>query len=187
MSARPSAAVTNLTSGEAMNWAESHYPNLFPAASRTAGDTALYAYRYYADTDNFLAASVGAEEVDFYIAGRLTGGPPLSLGRLAEYACTVKVPSCPYIAAWGDSLTDGVATHIQDEFPDRVIYNGGIAGQTSVQIATRQISDQVHHNWVNTLWLGHNNVTEPAQIKADLAACIAAMSPATIVSSCCPC
>ncbi len=177
VAARPSAAAMDVTSAEAMDWAESHYPDFFPAVGRSAGYAAPYAYRYYAGTGNYLAASVDAEEITLYVDGSLTGGQALPLGRLADYACTVKVPDCPYIAAWGDSLTAGVAAHIQDEFPDRAIYNGGIAGQTSVQIATRQISDRVHQNWVNTLWLGHNNVTEPARIKADLAACIAAMSP----------
>jgi hypothetical protein len=81
---------------------------------------------------------------------------------------------------WGDSLTPPVALNlaIPPFFPDREVYNGGIGGQTSTQIATRMLADTSGHNtWINVFWYGQNNESDPAQIKADLAASVAALAP----------
>lgn len=84
----------------------------------------------------------------------------------------------PNIAAWGDSLTPNFAANLQLLYPQRVVYDGGVNGETSTQIAARQLADTAGHNtWINIFWYGQNNVTQPAQIKADLAASIAALAP----------
>jgi len=84
----------------------------------------------------------------------------------------------PNIAAWGDSLTPAFAANLQLLYPGRTVYDGGVNGQTSTQIAARQLADTAGRNtWINVFWYGQNNVTQPAQIKADLAASIAALAP----------
>jgi len=55
---------------------------------------------------------------------------------------------------------------------------GGDAGQSSTDIAARQVADAAGHDtWINILWLGQNNPGEPARIKADIGACVAALAP----------
>ena len=82
------------------------------------------------------------------------------------------------IALWGDSMTPGVAVRLQQRYPDREVYNGGVAGETSAQIAARQTSDTAGRNeWINIFWYGQNNQTQPDQIKADIAASVAALAP----------
>lgn len=81
------------------------------------------------------------------------------------------------VAMWGDSLTPPVAANLQYLCPDRTIYDGGVNGETSTQIAARQLADTSRRDWINILWYGANNPTDPAQIKADLAASIASLGP----------
>jgi lysophospholipase L1-like esterase len=77
------------------------------------------------------------------------------------------------IALWGDSMVPGVARAFQYVDPARQIHDGGIPGETSMQIAARQLADTAHTNWINVFWYGHNNPTAAAQIKADIAASVA--------------
>jgi hypothetical protein len=81
------------------------------------------------------------------------------------------------VAAWGDSLTPAFALNLQVLMPDRVVFNGGVPGETSSQIAARVVADSDHRNWVSIFWAGQNNDNQPAQIKADIAAAIAALAP----------
>lgn len=84
----------------------------------------------------------------------------------------------PNIAFWGDSMTPGVAQRLQQRYPDREVYNGGVGGETSAQIAARQTADTAGRNgWINIFWYGQNNQTEPEQIKADIAVSVAALAP----------
>ena len=93
-------------------------------------------------------------------------------------AAAPEPPRTRNIAFWGDSMTPGVALRLQQRYPDREVYNGGVAGETSAQIAARETSDTAGHNeWINIFWYGQNNPDEPAQIKADLAASIATLAP----------
>jgi len=81
------------------------------------------------------------------------------------------------IAMWGDSLTPPVARAMTLIFPGRAIFDGGVIGETSVQIAARELADEAHRDWVTTIWGGHNNKNAPAQIAADIAACVAHLAP----------
>lgn len=82
------------------------------------------------------------------------------------------------IAAWGDSLTPPFALNLQVLYPERTVYNGGVIGQTSTEIAARQVADAAGRQaWINVLWYGHNNDDAPERIKADIAASIAALAP----------
>lgn len=90
------------------------------------------------------------------------------------------------IAAWGDSHTSGLPDNgavpgyvvpLRQLAQGRTVFDGGIAGQTSAQIADRQVRDDAHDDWVNVFWYGGNNESEPEQIKADLARSIASLAP----------
>src|SRR4051812_25408958 len=61
------------------------------------------------------------------------------------------------IACWGDSITNLYAPHLQAVFPDRQVYNGGVVGETSAQINTRESADTAHKDWVSIFWYGHND------------------------------
>jgi hypothetical protein len=84
------------------------------------------------------------------------------------------------IAAWGDSLTDGqpftraesYPTQLGALLPDRIVTNEGIGGETSTQILARMLADTTHRHDVTVLWMGRNNLTDPARIKSDVAAAV---------------
>jgi lysophospholipase L1-like esterase len=82
----------------------------------------------------------------------------------------------PHVACWGDSITDLYWSSLQQVYPARQVYNGGVVGQTSMQIAARQTGDAAHKTWISVLWYGHNNYGKD-QVKADIAASIAALAP----------
>ncbi len=88
----------------------------------------------------------------------------------------VVAPLSTNIAAWGDSITDLYARSLAQVYPDRQVYNGGVVGQTSMQIAARVQADTAHRTWVSILWLGHNNWSKD-EVKADIASSIAALGP----------
>jgi hypothetical protein len=82
------------------------------------------------------------------------------------------------IAMWGDSMIPGVArafAYMWD--PPRPIFDGGVGGETSVQVTARETVDNDHRDWVTIFWMGHNNDAQPDQIKADIATSIAHLAP----------
>lgn len=111
--------------------------------------------------------------------------PPADAGATAApVASNVAVSSS--IALWGDSLTAGYGPQLQSLLGSRPVFNGGITGDTSMQIAARLLADAAHRDWVNVFWYGHNNLKDPAnmdlqrdpaQVKADIARSIAALAP----------
>ena len=62
-------------------------------------------------------------------------------------------------------------------YPGRTVFDGGVVAQSSPQVRGRMVADTGRHNWISVFWFGHNNTSSPAQVKADIAACISAMSP----------
>jgi len=92
----------------------------------------------------------------------------------------------PNIALWGDSLTWGYAPQVVSLLSGREVFNGGVIGETSTQIADRMVADTAHRDWVSVFWYGHNNLKDPAtidlqrdpaQVKADIARSVAALAP----------
>ena len=84
------------------------------------------------------------------------------------------------IAAWGDSLTDGAPftrtesypTQLGALLPDRTVTNEGMAGETSTQILARMLADTTHRHDVAVIWMGRNNLSDPARIEADVTAAV---------------
>lgn len=83
-------------------------------------------------------------------------------------------------AAWGDSLTAGGGAQTPYTTPlaalvGQAVYQGGVGGETSTQIATRFLADTTHNSGFVIIWAGRNNYTDPTTVKADIAAMIAAL------------
>ena len=169
-----------LTADQAMDWAETHYPHLFPVGARAAGYLAPYSYRHYATTGNYLGVSTGATDVAVYLHGNVSGGHITRLAALREYTCTVLPQDCgplsTNIAAWGDSQIPSVAANLQVLIPNRVVYDGGVAANDSMQVLARLQADTARHSWVSIFWFGHVNETNPTQVKADMAAAVATLA-----------
>jgi lysophospholipase L1-like esterase len=81
------------------------------------------------------------------------------------------------LGVWGDSEIPPIAANLQFLMPDRVVYDGGVDGETSTQVATRLIADTSRHSWITIWYAGGNNVTQPQQTKADIANSIASLTP----------
>jgi hypothetical protein len=181
----PSAAAASsaLTPDQLMDWAESRYPDLFPAAGKTATYAAPYTYRHYAGTDNYLGVSVGSADVAIYIYGPVAGWQITRVAALADYTCTVLPQNCaalsPNIAFYGDSEVPFVALNLGVLMPDRVVFQGGAVAETSTQVAARVIADADRHGWINVLWMGNFNSDDPPTIKRDIAASVASLAPNT--------
>lgn len=72
-----------------MQWAEQTYPHLFPAGPQDR-TWSSFTYRRYPETGNLLA--VAGEGI--YIAGPVSGGPAVLVGRLADFSCTINPAGC---------------------------------------------------------------------------------------------
>jgi hypothetical protein len=91
------------------------------------------------------------------------------------------------IAFWGDSLTPTAASALQQTLQSYNVYNGGVGGNTSAQIATRMVAATGMSNYITVIWAGRNNIGEvatltgnpssPDTIKADIASMVASLSP----------
>jgi hypothetical protein len=92
--AQPRAAAATLTAAQLMDWAETQYPQYFPAAGRSAGFQTPYSYRYYAATGNYLGISTESADVAIYVYGNLNGWQVQRIASLSEYTCTVLPQSC---------------------------------------------------------------------------------------------
>ncbi|WP_167772819.1 SGNH/GDSL hydrolase family protein [Ramlibacter humi] len=110
------------------------------------------------------------------------GGGGSDTGALASGGTTaLRPPATPSISLWGDSLIPPLSVALQMDFPDRQIFNGGVAGDTSSQVLQRFQADTTHRDWITVFWFGHNNLKQDAssaaQVKADLAAMVAGLAP----------
>lgn len=115
-----------------------------------------------------------------------TPAPAPAVGAAPAAPVASSVPLSSNIALWGDSLTWGYAPLLQTLEGSRTVYNGGVIGETSMQIADRQTADTGHRDWITVFWYGHNNLKDPAvidlqrdpaQVKADLARSVATLAP----------
>lgn len=80
------------------------------------------------------------------------------------------------IYGWGDSLTDGYS---QVNYPTQLqgiygytVTNRGFGGETSTQIKDRLIAEPAAYSRSIIIWVGRNNIANPATIKADIATMI---------------
>lgn len=81
------------------------------------------------------------------------------------------------IAVWGDSMIPPLAANLQYLMSDRVVYDGTGIGETSTQVTNRLVADTSRHDWITVYWAGGNNISQPDQIKADIARAFASLTP----------
>ncbi|MBG9388552.1 hypothetical protein [Caenimonas aquaedulcis] len=180
---QPMADPAPLTADQAMDWAETNYPQYFPTAGKSAGNQSPYTYRYYPNTGNYLGVSVGVAVPTIYLFGPVSGNAssPVPLAPLADYTCTILPANCASlsrnIATWGDSLTPPFSANLGLFYPDRTVFNGGVSSQSSFDVLARIQADTAKHGWISVFWFGHNNNFDPEQVKRDMAASVAALTP----------
>ncbi|HEY3331414.1 MAG TPA: SGNH/GDSL hydrolase family protein [Capsulimonadaceae bacterium] len=80
------------------------------------------------------------------------------------------------IACWGDSLTAGAGgtpypavLQANPAVGARKVVNGGVGGQTSIQIKERFLAAPEKFGDIVVLWAGRNNYFEPDTVKSDVA------------------
>ncbi|MEO5646115.1 MAG: tail fiber domain-containing protein, partial [Candidatus Paceibacterota bacterium] len=108
-----------------------------------------------------------------------TGGADATTARTnlgLSYALSATLATNNHIAAWGDSLTEAAYPLDLTNLSNIPVYNGGIGGQTSTQIRDRMLAATDKYSWPTIIWAGRNNVTDPTQIKADIASMVAALT-----------
>jgi lysophospholipase L1-like esterase len=100
------------------------------------------------------------------------------------------------LALWGDSLTYGIGGELGDPatyipYPSQMdqylgyrnIYNGGVSGETSTQIATRMLAATDKVKWTTVIWAGRNDIAAigtgwGTTVKAQIASMVAALTAA---------
>jgi lysophospholipase L1-like esterase len=110
----------------------------------------------------------------------LVKGLSLCLVALACSGITDSGWATRNIAAWGDSLTDGqpftraesYPTQLGEILPDRIVTNEGIGGETSTQVLARMLADTTHRHDITVIWMGRNNLNDPARVQSDVAAAV---------------
>jgi lysophospholipase L1-like esterase len=117
-------------------------------------------------------SSIGAT----YFPGWIKRVRVLPFALTTEQAVNLSAGPSP-IACWGDSLTFGTgATGQANTYPEKMrlsryphsgVYNGGVGGETSTQIATRALADPIRKKWTTVIWVGRNNFTNLGQVVSD--------------------
>jgi lysophospholipase L1-like esterase len=86
------------------------------------------------------------------------------------------------IAAWGDSLTfgnqDGTGTTypgVLAQLTTRSVYNGGVSGESSTQIAARMLADTSRYGDLTIIWAGRNNSEDESAVLGDIASMVAVL------------
>lgn len=88
------------------------------------------------------------------------------------------------IDCWGDSLTRGNQDGSGVRYPSVLahlsyldVYNAGVGGQTSTQIAAREESSPDKFGDIAVIWAGENNNGDRSQVESDIAAMVATLMP----------
>lgn len=86
------------------------------------------------------------------------------------------------IQTWGDSLTEGSGvggTNSASNYPNQLglytgfrVSNGGVGGETSTQILTRQTANSNTWSRPTIIWAGRNNYSFPNTVLADIASMV---------------
>ena len=110
----------------------------------------------------------------------VSGITGLTTSNLSDfsYASTSAAAYPSYnVAAWGDSITAATpyTADISADLGGRTVYNEGVGGDTSTQIAARMLPDTAMHSWTTIIWAGFNDYSFPSQVESNIASMVAAL------------
>ena len=108
-----------------------------------------------------------------YLSGNLNVGDATTtrsnLGlpyALSQDVLNVTTGASTNIAAWGDSLTSGNQDGTGTTYPAVLaglsgyyVFNGGVSGDTSAQIAANMLAQPALSVWPTVIWAGRNDIT----------------------------
>jgi hypothetical protein len=96
---------------------------------------------------------------------------------------TSKPPAHGSVACWGDSLTQGNQDLTGVSYPSALepllgvpVYNEGIDGQTSPQVAARMLAAPNMYGDTDVFWVGRDNLMQQSQILSDMASMVNALT-----------
>jgi Bacterial Ig-like domain (group 2) len=117
--------------------ATGHTINFIAIGTYTDGSSANITSQVTWGTSNFNVATSGSNGVITTLVEGITTVTASASGITSNSASLI-VSDANNIAAWGDSLTPGFVVQLRALLPSRTIFNGGVGGQPSTQIAARQ-------------------------------------------------
>ncbi len=133
--------------------------------------------------DEILIGRAGSRFSEETYAFAFVGGG-LDEGEMRAFNAVVRdylIASMTPIVCFGDSLTQGVRNRGRsplatttsypsqlEALQNRVVFNGGIGGQTSIQIRERAEPDNFMNAAVNIIWMGRNNYKDTDRVLADI-------------------
>jgi lysophospholipase L1-like esterase len=133
------------------------------------GAAGFYGSVTFEDTDPYNVDGyrfVHTEDLRAATNGLSGGAGDVMVGSANEYN----------VACWGDSLTVNMAPILLSKLrPKWGVFNGGVSGQMSGEIAQRMTNDTMRINSPAVIWAGANNVMQPSQIVSDVGAMVAAL------------
>ena len=98
------------------------------------------------------------------------------------YASDSDITLNTHIATWGDSLTAGNEDGTGVTYPNQLaidlgytVYNGGVGGQTSSQIAGRMLADTSKYSWPTIIWAGRNDGCSISGAETNIASMVSAL------------
>lgn len=126
-------------------------------------------------TDQYSGGSIGA----YVVSDGLSASECKTLYELMQTFQTslgrAYSPSVTDISCWGDSLTPGVVTLMQEALfsSGQSVRQLGVGGETSTQVKTRLLADPAGKSGINIIWVGTNNITATSTVLADVADMVA--------------
>ena len=116
-----------------------------------------------------------------HTAGTIPARAPIAQAPSEARAQTCSAGASLSLVAWGDSLTAGPLG--PPPYPAQLasltgcaVVNKGFSGFTSPQILQRMLAAPKYFGHPSIIWSGHNNWNKPAQVKADIASMVAALT-----------
>lgn len=86
------------------------------------------------------------------------------------------------IDCWGDSLTGGdqdgsgvTYPSVLSDLSHYFVYNGGVGGNSSTQIAAREVSARDKYGDIAIIWAGRNNFRQTSIVESDIASMVATL------------
>ena len=148
--------------------------SLTSAAGGAFGSAAFISAASKLDTTNGVAVGLTSSTLSSIAPGSVVARQYL------DYVGSTNLDNWMAIQTWGDSLTDGSGgTTVTNRYPGALalysgfyVADGGVSGETSTQIRTRQTAGSNTWYQPTIIWAGRNNYTDTNAVIADIAAMV---------------